>query len=385
MSLFHYALIFTKKYAKVKLVLIDNDYQSKSRGYYMLQSTKKSISLFFILAIVIFITFFLSVSNGQADSSFTDVLKVISNHLGFAKTTYSVPSSTSNIIWYIRLPRVLTAFFAGSALAISGVVMQAIVQNPLADPYMLGISSGASLGATFSILIGVSASSFLGQFGTAFSAFIGALISTALILLLSSIGGDGLSIIKLILSGVIINSLFSSLSSLIIVFANNTEGIKSLTFWSMGSLASSSWDKLPLLIIISVLVFLFFLTQVKWLDVLLLGEEAALTLGASVATLRIGYLVLSSLLTAIVVAECGMIGFVGLVVPHIMRGFFGSRHKLLLPASFLFGGLFLMIADMLARTVTSSVELPIGVVTAIIGAPIFAYMMIRQNYQFGGE
>ncbi|MGO3732228.1 MAG: FecCD family ABC transporter permease [Vagococcus sp.] len=341
--------------------------------------------LFSSLLVLIVLTFLFAVSNGQADISLLDVGKVISNQLYLAHDPYTISDSSSNIIWHIRFPRVITAFFAGSALSVAGVIMQALVQNPLADPYMLGISSGASLGATFSILIGFGTTSFLAQFGTTFSAFIGALLATVMILFLSNIGTGGISSVKLILSGIIINSLLSSLSSLIIVFANNTEGIKTLTFWSMGSLASSSWEKIPLLGCLTVTITLFFMTQIKWLDMMLLGTETAITLGASLGKLRVIYLILSSLLTAIVVANCGMIGFVGLVVPHIVRSFFGSQHHYLLPASFLLGGLFLMLADLFARTISNSVELPIGVVTAIIGAPFFAYIMIKRDYQFGGE
>ncbi len=242
------------------------------------RNTQLMITLGFVALFIFSILF--SLGNGQADISFTDIWQIL-----LYKTTHgalgsldNVNQSVINIIWFVRTPRVLAAIFIGCGLAISGTVMQAVVQNPLADPYILGISSGASLGATFAIMVGFGTASIFSQISLSFSAFLGALLATFFVLLLSSIGGKMTSI-KLVLSGTVINSIFGSISSLIVFLANNAEGMKTVTFWSMGSLASASWGKLPLLAVITLLVSVFFSFQFRVLNTMLLGDEAAVTLG----------------------------------------------------------------------------------------------------------
>lgn len=342
-----------------------------------------SITLGFVALFIFSILF--SLGNGQADISFTDIWQIL-----LYKTTHgalgsidNVNQSVINIIWFVRTPRVLAAIFIGCGLAISGTVMQAVVQNPLADPYILGISSGASLGATFAIMVGFGTASIFSQISLSFSAFLGALLATFFVLLLSSFGGKMTSI-KLVLSGTVINSIFGSISSLIVFLANNAEGMKTVTFWSMGSLASASWGKLPLLAIVTMLVSVFFSFQFRVLNTMLLGDEAAVTLGIPLATYRKLYMVIASLLTGLIVANSGMIGFVGLIIPHIVRGVYGSDHKKLLPMSGFVGALFLVWTDLLSRVLLPNTDLPIGILTAIIGAPIFIYIILKKEYRFGG-
>lgn len=347
------------------------------------RNTQWMITLGFV-ALFIF-SILISLGNGQATISFADIWQILlykSTH-GVLGSIETISQADINIIWFVRTPRVLTAIFIGCGLAISGTVMQAVVQNPLADPYILGISSGASLGATFAIMIGFGTASIFSQVSLSFSAFLGALLATFLVLILSSVGGKMTSI-KLVLSGTVINSIFGSISSLIIFLANNAEGMKTVTFWSMGSLASASWAKFPLLAIVTVIVSVFFSLQFRVLNTMLLGDEVAVTLGIPLGTYRKVYMVIASLLTGLIVANSGMIGFVGLIIPHIVRGLYGSDHKKLVPMSGFIGALFLVWTDLLSRILLPNTDLPIGILTAIIGAPIFIYIILKKEYRFGG-
>jgi iron complex transport system permease protein len=329
-----------------------------------------------------------AVAVGQVKIPLADALRILLYKLtGFAspeadETLYE--GAKASIIWLIRMPRVIMALLVGIALAMCGLIMQASVQNPLADPYILGISSGASLGATLAILMGLGFSGVLGQSSVAFFAFAGAMGASMLVLTLAGTGGKVTSV-KLILAGMIINALFSAFSNFVVYVSSNAEGIKSVTFWMMGSLASSKWDKLAPTAIIVIAAALFFLSQARVLNVMLLGDEAAGTLGINLSFFRRLYMLISSLLTGIIVAQCGMIGFVGLIIPHIVRGFAGADHRRLLPLTILFGGLFMIWADLVARVIMPQSEIPIGIITAMIGAPVFLYMMVRKGYGFGGH
>lgn len=287
-----------------------------------------------------------------------------------------------DIIWQIRFPRALMAALSGAGLAVCGAVMQASVQNPLAEPYILGISSGATFGATCSILLG--AAGIWAGLGTAAGAFGGAAAASLLVMVLSRIGGQ-MSTVKMVLAGTTANALFLALANCIIYFANNAEGIRSVAFWQMGSLAFAKWNTLALPAVAVSLCCLFFLTQHRILNSLLLGEETAITLGVNLSNIRRNYLLITALMTGIIVASCGVISFVGLIIPHIVRGLAGPDHRRLIPATMLAGALFLTGADLLARVVLKSGELPIGIITALIGAPFFMYILCKQTYGFGGK
>ncbi|NUI60709.1 iron ABC transporter permease [Bacillus amyloliquefaciens] len=338
-----------------------------------------------LLIASILISAVFSVSIGQVHIPFKQSMEVLIHTLTNGKWgSLSVDSeSYLNIIVQVRMPRVIFALLIGMGLAVCGAVMQAVVQNPLADPYILGISSGASLGATFAILVGLGSGTFFSQFGVAFGAFVGAVLTSVAVLVLSSIGGKATSV-KLVLSGVVIGALCSSFSSLIIFFANNEEGIKTVTFWTMGSLASSSWNKTPILAAVVLLGCGLFLLQHRVLNTMLLGDEAAITLGINLSAYRKIYLIATALITGTMVAYAGMIGFVGLIIPHITRGIFGTDHKRLLLGTLLLGGLFLIWADILSRILIENVELPLGIITSVIGSPLFIYMIVKKGYNFGG-
>lgn len=347
---------------------------------------------YFYYPIILFLLFLIavsavySVSIGQVHIPFGQSMNILLHVLtnGMLGSPDAVGNeSYFNIIYQIRMPRVIFALLIGMGLSLCGTVMQAVVQNPLADPYIIGISSGASLGATVAILVGFGASAFFANFGVAFGAFVGAVITSAAVLLLSSIGGKATSV-KLVLSGVVVGAFCSSLSSLVIYFANNAEGVQQVAFWSMGSLAPSSWDKVPILTIVVLLGCGIFLFQHRVLNTMLLGDESAVTLGINLSAFRKIYMVLAALITGTMVAYSGTIGFVGLIVPHICRGLFGADHKRLMPATLLLGGLFLIWADILSRTLIPNVDLPIGIITSVIGSPLFIYMIVKKGYNFGG-
>lgn len=347
----------------------------KSNWYYLVIS---------LLVGAIIISSIFSISVGQVAIPFEESFQIVLHKLtGLGSIEDLSNQSYVNIIWELRFPRVLFALLIGMGLAISGTIMQAVVQNPLADPYILGISSGASLGATFAILVGFGTDAILAQFGVAFGAFWGALAASLAVLVIASVGGK-ITSVKLILSGTVISSLCGAFSSLIIYFANNAEGIKTVTFWSMGSLASASWSKLPILAVVVLSGCLLFLFQHRVLNTMLLGDEVAITLGIDLTRYRRFYMLVTALLTGTIVAYAGMIGFVGLIIPHITRAFIGSDHKRLVPAVVLIGSLFLIWSDILSRTLITNVELPIGVITSVIGAPLFIYMLVKKSYNFGG-
>lgn len=350
----------------------------------------KQRQLFYIslllFTVLIILSIGIGVTVGQVAVPLTESFQILMNHLsgGLIGDLSNLSSDAyENIIWQIRFPRVLLAMLTGMGLSLAGAVMQTTVQNPLADPYILGISSGASLGATFAIMIGFGGTSILAQLGLSFWAFLGAVTAAFLVLLLSNVGGK-VNSIKLILSGMVLNALFTAFSNFIIYIANDAEGIRSITFWMMGSLAGASWSKLPLVAAVVLICFLFFLTQERVLNIMLLGDEAAITLGVNLNFYRKLYLVIAAILTGIIVANSGMIGFVGLIIPHIIRGIVGSNHRYFLPLSVFSGSLFMVWSDILSRIILPSIELPIGILTSLIGAPLFIYIFVKKGYEFGG-
>jgi hypothetical protein len=287
-----------------------------------------------------------------------------------------------DIVWLLRLPRLLLAAAIGAGLSVCGVVMQAIVKNPLADPYILGISSGASLGATAAVLLGIGAA--CGENAVGISAFIGAFAISLAVLFIANLGGRA-NAVKLLLGGMALSAVCSAFSSFIVYFANNKEGIQTITYWMMGSLAGANWDTLPVIGGITVLSLLFFWTQSRILNLMLLGDESAITLGKDLHAYRQTYLLVGALIVGFAVYAAGMIGFVGLVVPHVVRMLIGTDHRRLIPVTALVGAIFLVVADGLCRIIIPRTELPIGILVSMIGAPCFIYLMVRRTYGFGGN
>ena len=336
-----------------------------------------------ILAVFLVLAFLWALSIGTVKLSFIQIYEGIVNQFtsGIAIETAG-QGPLHDIIWLLRLPRLVLAALVGMGLSVCGVIMQAVVKNPLADPYILGISSGASLGATAAILLGIGVA--LGENFVGIAAFIGAFAMSLGVLFISNLGGRSNSI-KLLLGGMALSAVCGAFSSFIVYFANNKEGMQTIAYWMMGSFAGAKWETLAVIGPIVLLAVLFLWTQSRMLNLMLLGDESALTLGTDLHIYRQIYLLVSSLIVGFVVYAAGMIGFVGLVVPHVIRMLVGTDHKRLIPVAALTGAIFLVVADGLCRIIIPRTELPIGILISLIGAPCFVYLMIKKTYGFGGN
>ena len=336
-----------------------------------------------ILAVFLVLAFLWALSIGTVKLSFIQIYEGIVNQFtsGIAIETAG-QGPLHDIIWLLRLPRLVLAALVGMGLSVCGVIMQAVVKNPLADPYILGISSGASLGATAAILLGIGVA--LGENFVGIAAFIGAFAMSLGVLFISNLGGRSNSV-KLLLAGMALSAVCGAFSSFIVYFANNKEGMQTIAYWMMGSFAGAKWETLAVIGPIVLLAVLFLWTQSRMLNLMLLGDESALTLGTDLHIYRQIYLLVSSLIVGFVVYSAGMIGFVGLVVPHVIRMLVGTDHKKLIPVAALTGAIFLVVADGLCRVIIPRTELPIGILISLIGAPCFVYLMIKKTYGFGGN
>ena len=283
------------------------------------------------------------------------------------------------IVWQIRLPRVLLAAVVGAALTTAGAVVQVLVRNALADPFLLGVSSGASVGATAVLLLGAFAS--LGIWAISVGSVLGALAAMAAVFLVSRQGRQ-LAPTQLILCGVVLSAMFESVTSFLI-FRGNPQATQSVLFWLLGSFGLANWNQLPIPLIALAAVMAYLLAQARPLNALAMGAEPAASLGVDVARLRRNLFFATSLLAGVAVAVSGIIGFVGLVVPHIVRLVVGSDHRRVLPAGVLFGASFMVLGDLLARTIVAPQEMPIGVITAFIGAPTLILLIRRRPYLYG--
>lgn len=306
------------------------------------------------------------------------VISVLQGHVG--GTPVTGPANT--IIWELRLPRAILAIVTGAGLAIAGALMQTLVRNPLADPYILGISSGAAVGATVVITMGV-----LGAFGIwalSVGALLGALGATLLVYFIARTQG-GLTPLRLVLSGVVLSAAFSSVSSFLVFLSDDQRAANSVMFWTLGSVAGATKQKLILPIVVVAVGLILVMGFSGWLDALAAGPHTAAALGINVPLVRNAVFILNAVLVGSLVAVSGGIGFVGLIVPHASRILVGALHRKVIPVAAAGGGLFLLLVDILARTVASPQEMPLGVVTGIIGAPLFLFLIGRNSYAFGGR
>lgn len=319
----------------------------------------------------------LAVGIGPVAIAPNTVLEILGHKLIGVPAEPTWGRSDMSIIWNVRAPRVLLGIAVGAGLAICGAVLQAMVRNMLADPYILGISGGASTGAAGAILFGVGA--MIGDYALPFSAFLGALGASLLVFFIARSGGQ-ITSLRLLLSGVAVGYALSAATSFIIFASDSAEGSRSVMFWLLGSLSLAQWDWLLLIVACVVAIALAgFAVFGRSLDALSAGDETALTLGVSPNQTRVVLLVAVSLTTGAVVAASGAIGFVGLVIPHLARRLVGAVHSRMLPVAALIGATFLVWADALARTIMQPRELPIGILTAIVGAP-FLLILVRRMY-----
>ena len=303
------------------------------------------------------------------------VLRIIGHHVLNRPSTMSWPRSADAIIWDVRFPRVLLGALVGAALGVTGLALQAIVRNPLAEPYILGVSSGASTGAAAAILFGVGSS--LGSNSVSVVAFIGALLAMLLVLSLARAGGS-ITPGRMLVAGVAVGYVLNSTTSLLVLFSDSTEGGRAVMFWLLGSLGQAGWSVLP---VISIVVFGSIGVLWWWrrrLDALAIGDETAYAIGVDPVRTRFMLIVVIALCIGASVAVSGGIGFVGLAIPHIARRLAGaSSHRITVPASALLGALLLVWADVGARLILQPRELPIGVVTGILGAPVLVILVRR--------
>ncbi|MFC8589055.1 FecCD family ABC transporter permease [Streptomyces sp. NPDC057217] len=290
--------------------------------------------------------------------------------------------TTYQIIWEIRTPRVLLAALVGAGLSAIGVAIQAMVRNALADPFVLGVSSGASAGAVAVTVTGGLAA--LGIYAVSAGAFIGALVASVLVYAASSSRGS-LSPLRLVLTGVAMSLGLQAVMSLLIYFAPDSEATSMVLYWTMGSFGAASWGALPVVSAVVLLGLGVLYRYGRALDVLALGDETAASLGVSPDRHRKALLVLVSLVTGVMVAVSGAIAFVGLVMPHVVRMVVGATHARVLAVAPLAGAIFMVWVDLVSRTLVAPRELPLGVITALVGVPVFITLMRRKGYMFGGR
>ncbi len=340
----------------------------------MIKTVYHNVILFSLLVLLI-ITLIVSVNTGAINVSINEIVKIIFYKMGF----YDHNGNYEYLIWEVRLPRVLT-FAVGGILAISGTSLQALFRNPLAEPSIIGVSSGAALFAATTILFIKAISLKFSFYGISFLSvvtFIGALITSWFIFRISYVNKKS-DVATMLLAGIAVNALCGALMGMIIFLSDDSQ-LRTITFWSMGSLAGVSWLQLSIMFGALIIMLFFIIPKAKAFNAYALGEMEAKLLGFDIEKLKKQIIVLVAFGVGVSVAFCGIIGFIGLVVPHIIRLIVGANHQLLLPASVLIGAIIMAFADTLSRTIVSPAELPIGIITSLAGSPIFIYLLIKQK------
>ncbi len=328
---------------------------------------KKIVIVTILLTAVLIITGIIAISAGSSGVNFLETLGILAGK--------SDPdTATATIIWQIRMPRVILAAFVGGGLALGGLVFQALLRNPLAEPYILGISGGAAIGAILAMLIGLSYFP-----GVTILSFSGSLVVLAFVTTLAgtTIGNTLLSRDSLLLGGVMMNAFCAAVIMFLISMTRSFQ-VQHILYWLMGDLATMQKEQLPILfLVIPCFVIIFILARP--MNLLLLGRETAAAMGVNVRNIVLTLLIVTSLMISIIVSLSGLIGFVGLVIPHILRLIFGPDHRLLVPSCLLGGASYLILCDLLARVIPSTGELPVGIITALIGAPLFIILLLRSR------
>lgn len=315
---------------------------------------------------------FLGIGVGSVSIALPDQIAILSHKLLGCALPERIPAVSISILWTIRLPRVLTALLTGAALSVSGTVMQSVLRNPLASSYTLGVSSGASLGAALVMLSGFS---LLGSFTLPAAGFLFGAGTVVLAMRLTARFDQGFSSQTIVLTGMVLSLFVSALLTLLTTFAGDR--LKQLVYWQMGSFSGQSWESLRLIAPVLLVCLPLLLRLSAEMDLLTFGDEQAQSAGVPVRRVKTLLLALSTLLSGSVISFVGVIGFVDLIAPHVVRRLFGSRHRLTLPMSALFGGAFLVLCDLLSRTLLAPRELPVGAITALVGAPFFAWLFLR--------
>ncbi len=321
----------------------------------------------------------LSAITGQLPITPTEVAGSLLRAMGIDTAWAPTDPIVESTLWVVRFPRIVMALFVGAALAVAGAVMQAIFGNPLAEPGVVGVSSGAALGAATAIVLGASV---LGGAGIALFAFAGGLVATLLVYVVSRAGGRT-EVVTLLLTGIAVNAIAQA-GIAFVLFVADTASREQIVFWQLGSIAGSLWSQVAIVASVTVVGVLLAFLFARRYDLLSLGERNARHLGVNVERLRVVSIVLVALLTGVAVAFTGIIAFVGLVVPHIIRMIIGPAHRGLILASAVGGGALLVLADLMTRTLVPGAELPIGMLTSLVGGPFFFWLLYRQRRRSGG-
>lgn len=308
---------------------------------------------------------------GTAGIGVDGVVRSLASHAGFGATP--LPRLQDAIVWEIRTPRALGAVFIGAGLAVCGAVLQAITRNSLAEPYLLGTSSGAAAGAIIVFLMGFGA----GRLAVSGGAFLGALVSIGLLMAL--LGKRAYTTTRIVLVGVIIGQLFNAIGSLVMMTSGDAQAVYGLNHWLLGELSALRWDSTILSLLVCTIGIMVFWGYSPSLDAMAFGAESASALGINVQRMQVILLLVSAALVGVVVASVGAIGFVGLIIPHAVRFIVGPAHRWLIPASAISGGIFLLWADTAARTLFAPAAIPVGVFTALIGVPLFLMILKRRG------
>ncbi|MGR4880222.1 FecCD family ABC transporter permease [Streptomyces sp. LARHCF249] len=335
------------------------------------RSAPARAGLFLAAAAALAVSTAWAVRIGTADVGWADLGAVLGSRLGLA--VEPLPPLVDSLIWDLRMPRVLMAALVGASLAVCGTVLQAVTRNALADPYLLGVSSGASTGAVAVVVLGVGS----GVVGVTGGALIGALLSFGLLLLL--LRRTGLDSVRIVLTGVVVGQLFTALTSLTLMASADADTTRAVTHWLLGSMAPARWDAVAVCAIVTPLGLAAAWLCSNALDGLAFGADTAASLGIGVRRTRLLLLVVTAVLTSVAVATVGAIGFVGLIVPHGVRFLIGPTHRVLLPYAALCGAVFLVWTDALARVAFAPRELPVGVITALLGVPLFLLVLRRRG------
>jgi iron complex transport system permease protein len=331
-----------------------------------------------VLVITLLCCVMVAASFGAVAISFNDVARMLMARLPGVSMARSWSEQAEAIIFQIRLPRVVTAAVVGGALAAAGAVFQGLLRNPMADPYIIGTSGGAALGATIALLLPIQVV-WYGFTPVPLSAFAGALVTVLVVYNIARVG-PRTPVTTLLLSGFALSSMLAAVMSFLMLVSGRT--LRQVVLWTMGGVTSSSWPQLRIVVPLILVGVMAAYALANDLNAFLLGEEQAAYLGVNVERRKLVLLMLGSLLTGAAVSVSGLVGFIGLVVPHVTRLIFGPDHRLLLPTSTLMGSLFLVLADLLARLLLAPAEIPVGIITAMIGAPFFIYLLRRSKREY---
>ena len=329
-----------------------------------------------ILLALALIALALGIALGSVSVSLGDLMTVLSHKLFGTALPEGFSAVTVSILWSIRFPRAVMAFLTGAALAASGTVMQSVLRNPLASSYTLGVSSGASLLAAIVIVTGFTLP-VVGQYTLPLFGFLGGLGTVFLAMALSMRFSSSLENQTIILVGMVLSLFVNALLTLIT--ALSADRLSQLVYWQMGSFSGQSWQNAGLVLPILLISLLILTRYSREMDLMTFGEEQALSAGVDLRRVKFILIALSALLTGTAVSLAGVIGFVDLIAPHVVRKIFGSNHRVVVPMSALFGGAFMVLADLVSRTILAPQELPVGAVTALIGAPFFAYIYFHRE------